>query len=1587
MRFGNEHDLESPSTGLFAKLGEIAWWTAKQLTRVLAVQSSFAPVSGSSNSLRGSLSALPSNNALASDSLSLSNYNQSSSLIPNPVWSADHFSAYANEIFTDSNKDSLIKNSDESTLTAALQHTRSAAMPVVTNFTEAQYEEFHRLLATEKSVAMNTFLGMPKTKKPSLRGERNLAVACPITITQPTGSYTENSNYQLGIQITNSGVCVAGTLSASFVLINPSFGQIGNSGCTNLGSSVNFGDTGTTSYTFNICLAPTQYSTVAASIFVSASTSLGSLGSAVITIPGIQIRIPLQITGSATLPELDLNVGNNAPYQLPLSTSILNYNNYPLVVSTNASLSWLNFLNNQTGLTAFTPSVGTQNYAATIFYKVAVTTDSTNYVTLMVPTKVNNRLPTISPVIIPNIDFGNALNTTLSLPPNANSFIADGDGVADICEGIGGTPPCRISLVNAPAWVSLDNNTGLLFGNPPTAPAQDSSISYTIPVAVRDSVGGTALSSASVQVASSLKLTNTNVAQITQGSTTAIPLSVTTPGTPSVLVSIPSSAGTLKVIPESGVSVSPASGKASSLTISGANTNNVLATLELIGSSTNRDPVTLTIISSDDKGQQRRDTTTFSVVAVNHPFTATTIPVGSVSTISTQVALYSIANSNLVNIDNEKWLVNSAQVFASSGTLVADNTQTNGWTFTGLNGTPTNQLAQIGISSPEGSQAAYTVSFAIQAVDSDGVALSGMPALELNSTLSIVSAPFTIPSFNFNSEKLSIGVQKSFVLPAVTMIGDTFTDEVSGDSVVSYNPSTRTLVVYTTTNGPLSYTRTVCPTHDASACASTTYSTTAQTSLAVTSLTSVTSVQQDELSTIPLFNITTPGAPSVILSVNGLPISQQPTLGTAGYYFTQTGTEQWQLNLAYMTPNRQTLVVAATINDDLGQSFTAPTRTLAVLPTVHPATAATPLTNLATSPTQTVTLIVGPQNINDPDSDSWTVADVKILNSDNELVASSTNLGAWSITGVNGTPGTGTVLISIIPPASSQDPALTAEIDLQFYNGATATKTLALSTSFAINSANLVVPPSTDLNAVQVGVSETRLLPAVTYSGDSITDQVSGTGVMSYDPVTRLVTIKATDTNNVIINRRVCYEHDANACSTQSYSVSSQKSLLVSALSSVTSIQQDELTDIPLYTIATPGTPSVTLSVNSLPVSAQTTSGAPGYYFTETSPGQWQLNLVYVTTSRQSVVISASISDDLDQTASMPTRVIAVAPTIHPATAAIPLSNLATVPTQATTFAVSSQNINDPDGDLWTVAEIKIRNRDGDLVASSTNPDAWIISGTNTAAGTNTKLISITPPRDGQNPFLSVDVELQFYNSAGTPTKTLALDAAFAVNSASITIPTQTISQIGVNQNRTVILSAPVATGATLVDSIINLPEGWTYDSSTRTLTMHPSSAGTVILTRLVCDLADPAQCSTQNYNVGVVPTIVVSDTVNSQLFSLGRDFSFALPIATSPVGYSITVSLVDTTGNPAPAWLQPNPLTGVIGGAIPVDAATTYNLVPIYIDEAGNQLRLSPFTLNTQKALQVQIGSQESISQGQGVAYLNPISYAYPGNAPASVR
>ena len=1453
-------------------------------------------------------------------------------------------------------------------------------------------------------------------------GARNLPVQgpCTLTIGNPTATeYIENSPFSFSVQITQAtSGCIVGTLSSfSLSLLNPLLGELSNTDGSAAGSTYSSSNANAlATYSFPLLFTPATYSIQSVSILANAASSQGGSSTLLLVFTGIQIRIPLQIIGSSVLPAAAWNVGSNPLYQIPISTSVLNYNNYPLVVSTNLSLPWISFLNNQTGLISSTPPV-TSGANYNIFFTVAVNSDNTNFVTFMLPATVSHPLPTVlGSLSIPSLGLGVPLNMTVPM----TALFTTTAGITEICPT--GSPPCRINLINQPSGMTFNNLTGNLYYSPV------STGTYSAALVASNSVGGTTTLPFSGTWNPSLGYVKTNLTQLDQNQMASLTgISVSTPASSvTVILSIndPAVANFLFNATIPGIIVIQASGQVS---FSGApaalNTYFQKNSPQLVGSLTNRSPITLTTSVQDSLGQSSSNAQQISINPVNHPLTSTGVSPAISSTTPTQPIVATISSSNIVNTDNVLWTVVGVNV-TRSGTIIASNTSPNGWIFSGLNGVPTSQQAQIIATPPAGSQGSYGMSLAIQPVDSISAPLAGMPVLNLATpTFAVSSAPISVPPASLAN--IQVGVNSTLTLPAASTTGDSLIDQIT-NLPAGWSYSNGVVTANAANAGSVTLIRKVCAAHDSSQCTIQTYTSVAVASLSATNTGVTQLLQGSSVSLVGLSvnspapsvtytlrlsdataasfsaNATTPGV-SVIISGGQLTLSGAPA--AINNYLSNTPPI-----LTGSVTNRSPLSLSLNVADSLGQS-TASLQQLTVTPVNHPLqTSSIAVSVPVIQPTQTTPILVSSSNLLNVDNVLWQVTQVNVTRN-GALIASSALPNGWAFSGLNGAPTNQQAQISVTPPAGSQG-IYSVSLGIQavdnFGAALSGMPLLSLNTgNLAVTSAAITVPPAV-LPTIFVGQATQFNLPVATMLGDSLVDQITNLpSGWRYNSSTGIVTANAVNAGSVTLIREVSAMHDAAQRVVQTYSLVAAASLSASG-ASVSQFNQGAVVALTGLSVTTPA-PSVTytLSVGDAAAASfaanRTTPGvtvvsASGQISFSGSPTD--LNRYFLTTppqllgsltNRLPISLSINVQDSLGQT-STTLQQFAVMPVNHPLTATSIIPSISnTLPTQPTYVTVASANLGNVDAVLWKVVSVNV-STNGTVVASDAHPNGWSFSGLNGAPTNQQAQIIIRPPAGSQASY-SASLGVQAVDSFGNALPGMPLldlpTSAFSISSAAIQVPAATLAQVGLGQSKRVTLPAATTVGDTLIDSISNLPSGWNYDAATQVLTMEPaasSNAGTVILTRVVCATHDQAQCATQTYSVQVVPTMVVSSTVNAQLAYIGRAFGFNLPRATSPVGYNVTVSLEDTSGNSAPFWLQPDPYTGVVSSRVPVDAAQTYNLVPVYTDQMGNQLRLSPFSFGTQVALQVQIGRVDAYSENQANVYLPPISYSYPGDTAANL-
>ena len=1546
MRFETSLDSASPSTGLFERLGSIAWWAAKQLTRALAFQNTF------------NFPAAPSHNYQA-----------------------------------------------RSLVAAAGDY---GVMPPVNAsiFAETDFSN-----------------DLSKAHSRALRGSERLTASCSITFTFPANpAYTENADYSFPIGVTlvpNAGC----SYPVPTITLSVPVGQLSYSGST--GAVISFtgvGGGGVTNY-YTVTFTPPSYYFQAVNVYVAAS-NLGASGNSIMVLPGTAVRIPLQSIASTTLSTTRVNVGTNS-VQLPITSSVLNYNGYTLQVVVGSSFgSWIAVLNTQTGLINVV-SVPGQQGAYSVPITVSDANDATNFVDFTLPLTVLDIAPAINSILIPNIPYGTPLNQSLALPPSANSVISDADGVTDICPT--GTPPCRISLANAPSWWSLNNRTGALFGWPPTAPISGSSILYAGQVVVSDLAGGSASAQVTFQVVSSLQFSSTNVTQITQGQTTALTgVSLSTPGVGSVSINMATSYGTLVVTPQSGATVVPSSGQSTfgSLVISGSNINAVLATLKHIAAASNRNPVAISLIATDSLGQQTTASATLAVTPMNHPLSATSITPTVSSTVPTQATSVIVSSANLNNIDSVLWTVTGVNITSTTGTIIASNTSPNGWIFSGLNGVPTSQQAQIIAIPPAGSQASYGMSLAIQPVDGTSTPLAGMPVLNLATpTFAVSSAPISVPPASLAN--IQVGVNSSLTLPAASTTGDSLIDQIT-NLPVGWSYSNGVVTANAANAGSVTLIRKVCATHDASQCTIQTYTSVAVASLSATN-TGVTQLLQGSSVSLVGLSVSSP-APSLTYTLrlsDATAASFSANTTTAGVgvsisggQLTLSGAPAAINNYLSNTPpiltgsvtNRSPLSLSLSVVDSLGQS-TSSSEQITVNPVNHPLqTSSIAVSVPVIQPTQTTPILVSSSNLVNTDNVLWQVTQVNVTRN-GTLIATSVAPNGWGFSGLNGAPTNQQAQISVTAPAGSQG-IYSVSLGIQAVDNSgvalSGMPPLSLNTgNLAVTSAAITVPPAV-LSTIFVGQNTQFNLPPATTVGDSLVDQITNLpSGWTYNSSTCVITANAANAGSITLIREVSDAHDASQRVVQTYSLVSAASLSASG-ASISSLNQGSAIALTGLSVTTPAssvtytvsvgdataasfsanrtTPGVTVVSVSGQMSFSGSPAALNNYFLMTPP-----QLIGSLTNRLPISLSVNVQDSLGQTSSA-SQQFAVMPVNHPLTSTSIIPSVSnTLSTQPTYVTLASANLANVDGVLWKIVSVNVTANSA-LIASDAHPNGWSFSGLNGVPTNQQAQIIMIPPAGSQASY-SASLGVQAVDSLGNALPGMPLldlpTSAFSITSSAIQVPAATLPIVALGQNKTVVLPAASTVGDTLVDTISNLPSGWSYNSATQVLTMKPAvsgNTGTVILTRVVCAAHDTAQCTTQTYSVQVVPTMVVSSTVNAQLAYIGRAFGFNLPSATSPVGYNIRVSLEDTSGNPAPAWLQPNPNTGVVSSRVPADAAQIYNLVPVYTDQTANQLRLSPFSFGTQVALQVQMGRADAYAENEADVYLPSISYSYPGNTAANV-
>lgn len=1394
---------------------------------------------------------------------------------------------------------------------------------------------------------------------------RKLATACALTFTLPSSPtyYTESTSSPhlnvFTIGLTQATSCLPGNPTLTLITINPALGKPSNSDGSNSGSpwSASNGNT-VSSYSFDFGFTGTAYNCDPANptvFLVQATSSTGAFSSTAMALICQQVSVPITLTSTDTLSRLDLSIGGSTLYQIPLSSYVTNLNNYPLVVSTNSS-AWVGFVNSATGSVSFTPVAAASianggQGGSTVYFKVQATGDP-GFVTLKLPAIVLNRIPTAGSFSIPSKLFGTGpLNTTVPI----KTLFADGDGLVDFCPGSEAT--CRVSLNNAPAGMTFNNATGELFYNPP-APSI-----YTADLVVTDFTGASATTPISAAFLPSLGFTNTNVTQITQGGSIAIPVSLSTPGLPSLLASVDPSLATSTVNNAivSAMGCSAVSGTGT-LTISGPSdtaVNAVLASLRLTGSVTNRGPVPVTFYPSDSLGQSLTGVTKLiTVIPVDHPLTATGFAVSIPGTVSTVATSFSITNAHMGNIDNVLWTLSRVRVFNSAGALVADSdSNLNGLAVTGLNGPGTNLGAQLVITPAAGSRAgSYPIEIDVLSVDSTGAPLPGMPILTLNSTLAVANGVISVPAIDL--PRVGAANTSTLIFPRATMIGDNVTEIFSLPSGCVYDPVANSVRVTAGNVPSVPIRRVVSAAHDPAWSSTVDYTVFVDPTLAVTELASVTSVVQDQLTVVPLAEFTTPasGTPSVSVTVNSIPLTLQANSTLPGMSLTQISPGKWQLNATLRTTTRAPVVVSWGITDSALQRY-APTSplSLSVVPVVHPAVTALPLTALSTTPTKSTTLVVTGQNWVNQDSDpSWKVLAVRLVKN-GITVANDTSPGTWTIGGAINQVTSSQAVLSITPPPDSQASVDSVEVDVQFFDASgVPTQVLKLETPYSVTTTPITVPTAA-LSSADVGRRTTYVLPAYDAPGISCNDTILNLPVgSSYNATTRELSITPSGATQVNLVRQVTAVVSGESAQ-QIYSVTGVASLgMTNAIDNT--VIQDGVTTLTLGTIKTPaGPPVVSVYVNSVLMSSVPTVD-PHVSLAQIDAETWQVSLTnYVTHGRAPLSVSANLRDAVGQALTQ-TGIFSVTPVIHPATAAAPLSDLSIFPTKNGTLSVGVTNFDDSDGDRWGVDSVGIFNTDTGLeVANSTNLNGWVIR---IDPGSSNQLVRITPPVDSQGSY-TAKVRLQFSDASGLPTKTLTLENAVSVASPKITIPTKILPNVGAGQVVVTNLPRPTADGVTLNRSIPDLPTGWSFNPATGDLTMRPTTVKSVSFTEQVCDIT--GTCDTQTYSVNVVAMIDVSgDTSLERIAYVGRPLRFQLPPASSSVDpRPVKVKLQTTAGVLAPAWLQPDPLTGFVNTTVPSDAIGL-NLIPVYYMEgvgveADTVFRAPSFTLTTEQALQVQ--------------------------------
>ncbi|PQA58562.1 beta strand repeat-containing protein [Siphonobacter curvatus] len=489
--------------------------------------------------------------------------------------------------------------------------------------------------------------------------------------------------------------------------------------------------------------------------------------------------------------------------------------------------------------------------------------------------------------------------------------------------------------------------------------------------------------------------------------------------------------------------------------------------------------------------------------------------------------------------------------------------------------------------------------------------------------------------------------------------------------------------------------------------------------------------------------------------------------------------------------------------------------------------------------------------------------------------------------------------------------------------------------------ATLVLPAIT-LATAQVGTEYTATIPAATGGTTPITYAATGVPAgLNFDPATRQITGTPTQSGTFTITVTATDAGDPQQTASRNYTLTVVPATLVlpAATPATAQVGTSYTTTLPA---ASGGTTPITYAATGIPA---------GLSF---DPATRQITGTPTTAGTFTVTLTATDAGNPQQTVSRDYTI-----TVVPATLVLPAATLATGQVgnpYATTIPAATGGTTPI---TYTATGIP--------AGLTFDPATRQITGTPTQSGTFTVTVTAT--------------------DAGNPQQTATRTYTITVNPATLILPAATLAAAQVGNDYTATI--PAATGGTtpVTYAATGLPEGLSFNPTTRQITGTPTQSGNFTIEVTASDAGDPQQTATRTYTLTVNPATLVLPAATLATAQVGSSYAVTTPAATggtTPVTYSATG---------LPAGLSFNPATRQITGT--PTTAGTFTVTVTAADAGSPQQTVSQdYTITVIPATLVlpdatlavgQVGSSYATTIPTATGGTTPITYA-ASNLPAGL-